>query len=182
MTTHAILIQNKVSADRDPALNRPAFSSGSDIDNGWVFNLQSVESTSGSLEVWDVVQPTTGSLIGLWMAASPEVVLTTLGNGYARGIDPDPRNFTNVKGYVFDAFKPQPGDIVTLTTEAIVSNPTYAFATATVDSNKFTGANNPAGTSVTCLRYLATTYISVGSGSAIGTSRVPAYKYEVLYN
>jgi hypothetical protein len=180
--THAILVQNKVSADRDPASNRSAYSSGSDVDNGWVFNLQAVESTSGSLEVWDVVQPTTGSLIGLWMAASPEVVLTALGSGYARGIDPDPRNFTNVKGYVFDAFKPRPGDVITLTSDAIVSGPTSAFCNATVDSNKFTGAATPLGTSVMSLRYLATTYVSVGSGSAIGTSRVPAYKFEVLYN
>jgi hypothetical protein len=182
-TSHAILIQNKVAAMDNSYLNRSAVS-GSDIDNGWIFNLQSQNATVGMTEVFDAIQPTTGSLIGLWMACAPEIVTVTSGANKYRGIDPDPRNFYTSASTVFDAFKPMPGDIITLTADALDSATTAAFAVATVTSFKWTWAAAPAGTSVACLRYLSTNYISMGmSGSAVGaTQRATSYKFEVLYN
>lgn len=61
---------------------------------------------------FEVVDNTTG----LWMAYAPEVVVT---DGKYRGINPDPRDFYTAANTIFDAFKPQVGDIVTLTDEAI---------------------------------------------------------------
>jgi hypothetical protein len=74
----------------------------------------------------------------LWMAYSPEIVtvVTATGNKY-RGLTPDPREFTNIEGEVFSAFKPQVGDIITLTAEAI---------TGTKGSNTFAVAANGAYT------------------------------------
>ena len=179
--THTILVKNKIAAQDNAYLNR-SFTSGSNMDNGWVFNLQSQYTTDGYTEVWEAVQPTTASLIGLWMAASPEVVETTSGNSKYRGIDPDPRNFYTAASSVGDAFKPMPGDIITLTADALDSSTPSAFANAGVDSHEFTWAANPGATTTMSLRYLATTYISVGSGSAIGNQRVEAFKFEVLQN
>jgi len=181
MATHNVLILNKVAAQTNPALNRSAYSASA-LDNGWVFNLQEQNTTvTGATEVWNAKQPATGSLIGLWMAASPEVVLSNTGTSYYRGINPDPRNFYTSASTVFDAFKPMPGDIITLTADALDSTTEQAFAVAAVTNFEFTWAAAPAGTSTMCLRYLSTTYISIGSG-AIDNQRVEAYKFEVLYN
>jgi hypothetical protein len=66
------------------------------------------------------------------MAYSPEVVTVVSGTLKYKGLNNDPRNFTNLSGDILDAFKPQVGDIVTMTadgfgTTALGSN-TYAVA------------------------------------------------------
>jgi hypothetical protein len=180
MASHGVLVQNKVSAQDMVSLNRSAIS-GSDIDNGFVFYMSGQTNQTGAAEVWDVFQPTTGSIGGLWMAAAPELSVTTSGNNKWRGLDPDPRNFYTAASTVFDAFKLMPGDIVTLTTENLDSATPQAFAKAGVTSYKFAWASALDAATTTSLRYLSTTYISVGSGSAIGTSRVPAFKFEVVF-
>lgn len=68
----------------------------------------------------------------LWMAYSPEVVTVVSGTKKYKGINPDPRDFTNLSGEVFTAFKPQVGDIITITADGIGDTPigtnTYAVA------------------------------------------------------
>lgn len=75
---------------------------------------------------------------GMWMAYSPEVVtiVTASGKKY-KGLTPDPRDFTNISGEVFDAFKPQVGDIITMTADGI---------TGTIGSNTYAVAANGAYT------------------------------------
>lgn len=65
---------------------------------------------------FEVVDNTTG----MWMAYSPEVVsvVTASGKRY-KNINPDPRDFTNLSGEVFDTFQPQKGDIITITDDGI---------------------------------------------------------------
>jgi hypothetical protein len=68
----------------------------------------------------------------LWMAYSPEVVtvVSETGKKY-KGLTNDPREFTNLSGEVFDAFKPQVGDIITITADGItgtIGTNTYAVA------------------------------------------------------
>jgi len=181
--SHAVLIKNSVAATDNRVFNRSAFSGSAvtDIDNGNIFNLQSQGTSGSASEVWLVTMGASGSLIGMWMAASPEVPITVDGVLIYKGLNSDPRNFYNVGGKVFDAIKPQPGDIITLTADALDSGTAQAFAVAGAGSFKFAWAAAPAGTSVTCLRYLATTYISIGSG-AIDSQRVTSFKFEVLYN
>ena len=82
---------------------------------------------------------------------------------------------------VFDAFKPMPGDIITMTADNLDSSTASNFAVAGVTSFKFAWADAPSG-SLLSLKYLETTNVPVGSGSAVGTQRVTAYKFEVLNN
>jgi hypothetical protein len=69
---------------------------------------------------------------GLWMAYSPEVVTVVSGTLKYKGLNNDPRNFTNLSGDILDAFKPQVGDIVTMTADGIgttaLGSNTYAVA------------------------------------------------------
>lgn len=181
--SHAVLIKNSVAAADNRALNRSAFSGSAvtDIDNGYVFNLQSQGTAGSALEVWLTTMAVSGSQLGLWMAASPEIPITVDGTLVYKGLNSDPRNFYNLGGKVFDAFKPQPGDIITLSSDALDSTTVAAFATQTANTFKFAWAAAPAGTSVMCLRYIASVSIPIGSG-AIDSQRVTMYKFEVLYN
>jgi hypothetical protein len=178
MAYHGVLIPEQIAAMNVDSYNRSAYSaSASSIDNGMVFSLSGKVSTSGSgAEVYKIVTPATGSLSGLWMAYSgEEVVLTDL---KYKGLDPNPRNFYNEIGKVFSAYKPQVGDIILLTAEAL---------TGTKSSNEYVVAANGAmqltwsATSVEGLTYklLGSQYISIGSG-AIDTQRVTAYEFECI--
>jgi len=180
---HSVLTKRSVAAADNRALNRSAFSGSAvtDIDNGNVFMLNSQGTSGSASEVWLATMGASGSLIGMWMAASPEVPITVDGTLVYRGLNDDPRNFYNVGGKVFDAIKPQPGDVIELTSDALDSATAQAFAVATAGSFKFTWAAAPTGTGVTCLRYLGTTYTSIGSGN-IDSQRVSSFKFEVLYN
>jgi len=72
------------------------------------------------------------------------------------------------------------GDVITLTSDALDSSTEAAFANATTAVYTFTWGAAVVADAM-CLRYLATTYISIGSG-AIDSQRVEAYKFEVLNN
>jgi hypothetical protein len=176
--SHGILVQNKVAALNIDSLNRSVICSGSDIDNGFVFNLltQSTVATSGC-EVWVATQIASGSTTDIWMAYEPEVVTTVSGTQKYKGINPDPRAFYNPAGTVFSAFKPQIGDILTMTADSLSSSSKAAYAVATSGTYKLTwGANSVAGLS---LRFLSDDYLSIGSG-AIDSQRVAAFKFEVV--
>jgi hypothetical protein len=176
---HAVLIKSQTASMNVAAYNRSVFSGSDPIDNGNVFWLASQGTSGSGSEAWVVSVPATGSLAGLWMAASPEVPITVDGVLVYKGLNSDPRNFYNVGGTPFDAIKLVVGDVITLTVDAFDSAPS-AFAYAANGSMKFTvGSGHAAG--VCCLRYLATTYISIGSG-AIDNQRVASYKMEVIEN
>ncbi len=70
---------------------------------------------------------------GLWMAYSPEIVTVVSGTKKYKGINPDPRDFTNLEDEVFTAFKPQIGDIITISADGIgataIGSNTFAVAT-----------------------------------------------------
>lgn len=174
----AVLIKNRTQSMTDDSKNRSAVGSA-DLDNGKVFHLNSQSTASGSAECWSAVA-SAGSSLGLWMAASPEVVITS---SKYRGIDPDPRNFTNIAGLAFDAFKPIAGDIITMTSAGISGSPsTGAFVIS--GSQAYTlvwNAAAPASGSTTAFRLISETYVSIGTG-AIDTQRVLAYKLECIYN
>jgi len=177
--THAVVIKNMTASMNVGAYNRSVVSGSDAIDNGNVFSLAAQGTSASGAEVWTVVTPLTGSLNGLWMAASPEVPITVDGALVYKGLNSDPRNFYNVGGTPFDAFKLVVGDVITLTLDAFDTAPS-AFAVAANASGKFTAASGHAA-GVCCLRYLATTYISIGSGG-IDNQRVNAYKMEVIEN
>ena len=171
---YGVVVLDKVQAMNVDALNRSAKSSAL-IENGMVFALLAKESGEGETELWTAVQPATGAnLTHLWMAYSPELVDT---NAQYRGLDPDPRNFAHAIGDPISCFKPQIGDIITLTDDALTGTKggnTYVVAT-NADYQLNWGASAVSGLS---LKLLGTTYISIGLGS-IGTQRVTAYHFAV---
>jgi hypothetical protein len=174
-----VVIPNKIAAQNIDSLNRSVVCTTQDIENGTVFQLASRSATAGESEVWVATVPGAGDgLKNLWMAASPEVVLTASGTNYYKGLDPDPRNFVNLQDKVFDAFKPQVGDLITLTDDALTGNKganTHVVATAADFRLNWAGAAI-AGLS---LKLLDTTYIPLATGD-IGTQRLTSYLFEVV--
>lgn len=182
MAYHGVIIPEAIAAMNIDAYNRSVIDTGSSaspIDNGWVMLLDAgAKFTSGSLtEVWEATQPITGSLAGLWMAYSgDEVVLT---DSRYKGLDPDPRNFYNVKDKVFSAFRPKVGDLILATAECFSgSKSTGNWVNATNGTWQLTWGSTQTA-SVQSWRYIATKYISLATG-AIDTQRVAAYEMECV--
>lgn len=182
---NGVLIKNRVAAQNVDSYNRSAVASSAlDINNGWIMRLDSQSASAGYLEVWNVGAPvSTGSkLKGVWMACSPEVVVTAAGTKQYKGIDPDPRDFTNIGGKVFDAFKPVVGDIITITADGVSGSPSTGLYVNPQSSGSYTLAFGASATADALNLYMIQeTYVSIGSG-AIDTQRVLAYKFEVLAN
>jgi hypothetical protein len=157
MSFHGVLIQNAVQALNIDALNRSVVST-QDIDNGSVFRLTGLSTTAGEGEVW--VAATPSSITDLWMAYEPEIVVTVSGTKEYKGINPDVRDFYNITGKVFAAFKPMIGDILTISTDGLGGTKgVNTYVVATSGTEKLTwGASAVSGLS---LKLLETTYISI---------------------
>jgi hypothetical protein len=142
-----------------------------------VFALSGKVGTSGSAsEVWAITAPANGNLENLWMAYSPDEVILTASK--YKGIDPDPRNFYNEQNKVFSAFRPNKGDIIMLTADALTGSAESAYAVGTAGAYQLTwGATS--GSSALTYKYLATKYISLATG-AIDNQRVTAYEFECV--
>jgi len=178
MTIHGILIAEQIYARTVESLTRSAVSAV-DVDNGNLVILTTYGVAANEGEVWTAIAPSTGDgITDVWMAMQPENVES--GTRLYRGLDPDPRNFTNAAGVVFTIFKPKLHDIIKLSTDAI---------SGTIGANTFINCTNagglqPAwattiGTSQFAAKLLGTTWISVGSG-AMDSGRVVAYQFEVV--
>lgn len=177
--SHNILIENAVASQNVDAWNRSAVAEV-DVDNGNIVILSGLSATAGEGEVWSALTPSTSDgLTGVWMVYQPELVES--GTRLYRGLDPDPRNFYIPAGTVFSCFKPQLGDIVTMTADGLAG---------TKSTNTFVNATNSTGglkpvwgstqtASVFSMKLLETTYISIGTG-AIDSQRVTAYKFAVV--
>lgn len=171
-----VVIKRRVAAHNIDALNR-TFVATEDLENGSIFTLIERSTTDGEDEVWKVAKPTAASL-GVWMAKSSEVTITTVGEGdYAlqmKGIVEDPRMFTNVKGLVGDCFKPQVGDMIEMTLgddtdKYLVADVAYKLKVADAAGSGF--AMHQVGTSI----------LHIGSAKLVKTP-VKTYIYEVVAN
>ena len=115
------------------------------------------------------------------MAYSPEDTITTQGTKQYKGLTPDPQDFTNTGSLVFDAFRPQIGDILTMTADAFSaarSRNTYASSGSEGHTLFW---NSSATTAAFACQLIDVTYMSIGSGSALGqTQRITAYKMQVI--
>lgn len=176
--SYGVVIPNKIRATDVDALVRTAYNASTDIENGMVFELLTQSTGTGLGEVWLATE--CGAITNLWMAYSPEIVTVTSGSNSFRGLDADPRNFLNLKGLPFDAFKPQIGDIITLTGDVLDSGSgvgsTYVIAGS---SWQLAWSNSPA--SGLTLTYLtaSTPILSIPTGTISDTQRVTAYKFQV---
>lgn len=171
-----VVIKRRVAAHNIDALNRN-FVATEDLENGSIFTLTERSTTDGEDEVWNVAKPTATSL-GVWMAKSSEVTITTVGEGdYAlqmKGIVEDPRMFTNVKGIVGDCFKPQAGDIIEMTlgddsNKYLVADAAYKLKVADAAGDGF------------AMHQVGTNILHVGSAKLVKTP-VKTYIYEVVAN
>ena len=168
-----VLVPTLVAAKNIDSLNASFIDLEKDIDNGMVFSAGNYSKE----QVYDVAE--VSELTNLYMAFSPEdtIITDAMGNEYKIGIN-DPRTFTNVKGKVFSAFKPQVGDKILITAEGIEGSLNdYAVAEAGNNKLKFAAA------AVEGLSYKVidkNAYISIGGAAAIGSQRVAAYLLECV--
>jgi len=169
------IIEKTNMAATDVASYNRTVVSASAVENGSVLSLGALSSTAGEDEVFVGVAPTTGDLSNLWIAATPEVVVTA---GKYKGLDPDPRNFTNAIGDMIAMAKPQMGDMIKLNADAVAGTiSTNTFVVATNTAQKLTWA--AAAVTGLSLKLRKTTSMSIGTG-AIGSHKIVAYLFEVV--
>lgn len=168
-----VLMPTLVAAKNVDSLNASFIDTENDIENGAIIAAGDY-SDEQVYEVADVEE-----LHNLFMVFSPEDTILTdgAGNEYKIGIN-DPRTFTNVKGKVFSAFRPQVGDKVLISAEGIEGD-AAEFAVAEAGKNKLQfGGAAVDGLSFKVLKDDA--YISIGGATAIGSQRVAAYLLECV--
>jgi hypothetical protein len=176
---YGVVIKNQTASDNIDAYVRNV-KSADDVQNGQVLLMGAPTGADQEGEVFAVSKPVTGSLSGVWIAYTPEIISVYTASGKAyRGINPDPRDFINKAGDVFNAFKPQLGDIITITTDGLGG--TLGVNTDVVaTNNSYSLTWGSAITNGLNLHLLDTTYVSIADGSIGGaTGRVTAYRFVV---
>lgn len=174
---YGVIIPNYIQATDVQTLNRAVKASYA-VENGSVFSL-SYAVTAGEQEVFVASTPATGKLAGLWMAYEPEVVTTISGTYEFKGIDNDVRNFINIAGKVFSAFKPKVLDVITMSEDAITGTKgANTFVVGTVGASKLTWAT-VAGAGLS-LSLMKPTYISIGNAGLANLQRTTSYMFEVV--
>lgn len=178
---YAVIELNQVAATDVGIYNRTA-TSGSIMEQGSLFLLSSLSSGSGQGEVFTATQIVTGSLVDVWMANSQVIPFLASADGeiFNQGSE-DPRNFYNPANRVFDAFKPQVGDIITLSEDCFTgAKGSNTHANATTGSWQLVWGAVSAADAL-CFRYLATKWISIGN-PAVASGRLTAYRMQCLAN
>lgn len=168
-----VLVPSLVAAKNIDSLNASFIDASNDYENGAII----AAGDYGKDQVYEVAA--VSSLHDLYMVFSPEdtIITDAAGNEYKIGIN-DPRTFTNVKGKVFSAYRPQVGDKILISAEGIEGT-ADDFAVAAVGESKLQFASAAvAGLSYKVLDDSA--YISIGGVSAIGSQRVAAYLLECV--
>lgn len=173
-----VVIKKRVAAYNVDSYNRTAVCE-STIDNGCIFKLASYSETDGEGIVWKAEQAAEADT-GLWMATSPEVVTVTDAMGVEyRGLNVDPRAFTNIAGKMIDATKLVEGDIIEMTGDGITGIDTNEYLVPDTTGFKLK-AQGSAGSGF-CLHKIGTSILHVG-GAMIAKSHPVTYKYEVVKN
>jgi hypothetical protein len=178
--THSVLIPNAISATNIDSYNRSAVCASA-LDNGNIVKLTTRSATAGQGEVFTAVVPSTSAgLTGLWMVYSGDEIVVT--DARYKGLDPDPRNFFTPASTVVSVYKPQLGDIITMTADGFATGAgagsAFANAIDTSGGIKLEWAA-AIGTSILSYKLLGTKYISLATG-AIDTQRVVAYELECV--
>lgn len=178
MANKSVLVVNKIAAEDLGSLNRSAVINA-EVVNGSIYQLASgYSATAGEGEVFTATLPATSALSNLWMTNEALVNQAEINGKIVRGITIDPRDFSIPANKAFSVFKPQVGDIITITADGLAgTKSTNTFVVAANASALLTWAASAA--SGLSFKLLETTYLSIGSG-AIDTQRVTAYRFECV--
>jgi hypothetical protein len=149
--------------------------------------LNGQSTVNGEGEVWEATAPAAATATGLWMAWSPEVVITRAWEGITgqapaidmKNVIVDPRAFTNLSGYVFDAFLLVKGDIIEMTGDGITGIDTATYLVPTAGAFVLAAATE-AGTGLS-LKKIGTSKLHIGN-TALNKPFVTTYKFEVVNN
>lgn len=173
-----VVIQKQIAAYNVDSYNRSA-KADIDVENGSVFKLVQKTGVEGEKVVWKAEQAAAADT-GLWMAMSPEIVtvVDAMGVEY-RGLNVDPRAYTNTKGRVFDAVLLQKGDIVEMTAEGIADADTKDYLVVDPAAMKLK-ADDAAGNGF-ALHKIDTDILHIG-GAGIMKAHPKTYIYEVVKN
>jgi hypothetical protein len=177
--SYGVLVPMAIAAQNVDSWVRSGVCAGA-VENGFVVSLLTKSATAGESEVWTALVPaSSGShLTDIWMVYDPELVYT---GTYYRGLDPDPRNFLIPATKIFSAFKPQLHDILLMSEDCFTGawgGATNTHANCTNGQWQLVWGTSQTA-SVLSVAYLATSYISIGSG-AIDSQRLTAYVVEVV--
>lgn len=122
---YGFLIESMIQAKNIDALNR-SVTSAVDVAGGGLIALTAP--TAQGNDVWTASVPASGSLGNLWIAYNPEVKYTKVNGKVYAGLSADVRDYTNLAGEVFDAFKPKIGDEIVITIDAVDATGASAVA------------------------------------------------------
>ena len=189
--SHNVVIKKRTASFNVDSLNRTAVFT-EDVDNGCVAVLKAYSATSGEGIVWTAEKPTASSK-GLWMATSPEVVITrALDADEAagmpaidmKGVINDPRAFYNIKGYMVDMTYLNVGDIIEMTCAGIQKSSGGAYDGSDnylVPTTEFKLKGSATAGSGMALRKIGTSKLHIGN-AALVKNGVTTYKFVVEAN
>ena len=186
MALRNVVIKSRTASLNIDSYNRTAVCE-EEIDNGSVFALKEYSENAGEEMVWKAERATSNEK-GLWMATTPEVVITRALDGEGtvpsldfKGIVNDPRAFTNHAGMMIDATYMAIGDIYEMTCAGLTfTGETDTYLVPDYDTSFKLKGSTSAGTG-TALRKIGTSYLHIGNGAIVKTP-VVTYKFVVESN
>lgn len=174
---YGVLIESMIQAKNIDALNR-SVKANIDVDGGNLIALTAP--TEQGNDVWTASAPTTGKLGNLWIAYNPCVKYTVVNGKKFAGLSADNRDYTNIKGEVFDAFKPVVGDEIIVTIDDVDATGASAVAGDILESKngqtKFTrvaGGTATSGSTAFQIEWVGTVDFPK---AGIGIDKVKAFK------
>ena len=176
--SYGVMIPVAIAATNVDAWNRSCISYAGQgaFENGGIVGMTTKSATVGESELWNAYKPVTATLPYVWMVYDPELVWT----GSYRGLDPDVRNYRIEEGTTFSTFLPQVHDLVLMSADCFANSiGAYTFANALNTVPQLTWDTTQAGSYAFSMKWLATQYISIGTG-AINNQRIDAYLMEVI--
>ena len=175
---YGVLIESMIQAKNIDALNR-SVKAQIDVAGGGLLAL-TAPTTQGD-DVWTAAAPATGNLGGLWIAYNPEVKYTDVNGKRYAGLSADIRDYTNIAGEVFDAFKPKVGDELINSIDAVDATGANAVAgdilEAVAGQTKFTRVAAATGATEGSTAFEIELVDAIDFPSAsIGVEKVKAFK------
>ncbi len=174
---YGVLIESMIQAKNIDALNR-SVKAEIDVDGGNLIALTAP--TEQGNDVWTASAPATGKLGNLWIAYNPCVKYTVVNGKKFAGLSADNRDYTNIKGEVFDAFKPVVGDEIIITIDDVDATGASAVAGDILESKngqtKFTrvaGGTATTGSTAFQIEWVGTVDFPK---AGIGIDKVKAFK------